>query len=72
MRVLIVCWWTSGSRTDRVSTCASASPASRAATAVLLVSSNAAAAGAVGKACGARDLISKADLAHVDLRSIWV
>jgi CheY-like chemotaxis protein len=40
--------------------------------AVLLVSSNAAAAGAVGKACGARDLISKADLAHVDLRSIWV
>jgi len=39
--------------------------------AVLLVSSDAA-AGAIGKACGARDLISKADLAHVDLRSIWV
>jgi CheY-like chemotaxis protein len=36
--------------------------------AVLLVSGN---AGAVGKACGAHDLISKADLEHVDLRSIW-
>lgn len=39
--------------------------------AVLLVSGNGAADGAVGKACGARDLISKAELAHVDLRSIW-
>jgi len=38
--------------------------------AVLLVSSDAA-AGAVGKACGARDLIFKTELAHVDLRSIW-
>jgi hypothetical protein len=39
--------------------------------AVLLVSANGTADGAAGKACGARDLISKAELAHVDLRSIW-
>jgi CheY-like chemotaxis protein len=39
--------------------------------AVLLVSSNGPAAGALAKASGACDLVSKEDLAHFDLRGIW-
>jgi hypothetical protein len=62
--------WTSGARTGRVSTCARLTR-EQGAPAVLLVSGNGPADGAVGKACGACDLISKADLAYVDLRSIW-
>jgi CheY-like chemotaxis protein len=39
--------------------------------AVLLVSSDGAADGALAKARGARGFVSKADLAHVDLHGIW-
>jgi hypothetical protein len=50
--------------------CATGSPAEHA-PAVLLVSSDGCADGALARAHGARDFVPKEDLARADLRRIW-